>query len=168
MNAKDTLMDDRFRALDGWLRARLADAPLRIERASTDASFRRYFRVFLHDRTLIAMDAPPAREDSRPFVKVAGLLREAGLNAPVILEADFEQGFLLVTDLIRRTWDWEDMYSTNGVLPNHVNLWRPQAYGAFSIFNAFSTPAEPRIVNQGAVSPRPSLPRQALVTSAAA
>ena len=97
-------MDDRFRALDGWLRARLADAPLRIERASTDASFRRYFRVFLHDRTLIAMDAPPAREDSRPFVKVAGLLREAGLNAPVILEADFEQGFLLVTDLGMRSY----------------------------------------------------------------
>jgi hypothetical protein len=51
-------------------------------------------------------------------------------------------GFLLITDLLRRTWDWEDMYSTVGVLPNHVNLWRPQAYGAFSLFNAFSTPGE--------------------------
>ncbi len=97
-------MDDRFRALDAWLRARLSGAPLRIERASTDASFRRYFRVFLDDRTLIAMDAPPAREDSRPFVKVAGLLREAGLNAPIILEADIEQGFLLVTDLGTRSY----------------------------------------------------------------
>jgi aminoglycoside/choline kinase family phosphotransferase len=104
MNAKDTLMDDRFRALDAWLRARLSGAPFRIERASTDASFRRYFRVFLDDRTLIAMDAPPAREDSRPFVKVAGLLREAGLNAPIILEADLEQGFLLVTDLGTRSY----------------------------------------------------------------
>lgn len=97
-------MDDRFRALDAWLRARLSGAPFRIERASTDASFRRYFRVFLDDRTLIAMDAPPAREDSRPFVKVAGLLREAGLNAPIILEADLEQGFLLVTDLGTRSY----------------------------------------------------------------
>ena len=97
-------MDDRFRALDAWLRARLAGAPLRIERASTDASFRRYFRVFLGDRTLIAMDAPPEREDSRQFVKVAGLLREAGLNAPVILESDFEQGFLLVSDLGTRLY----------------------------------------------------------------
>jgi aminoglycoside/choline kinase family phosphotransferase len=104
MNAKDTLMDDRFRALDAWLRARLSGAPFRIERASTDASFRRYFRVFLDDRTLIAMDAPPAREDSRPFVKVAGLLREAGLNAPIILEADIGQGFLLVTDLGTRSY----------------------------------------------------------------
>ncbi len=97
-------MDDRFRALDAWLRARLSGAPFRIERASTDASFRRYFRVFLDDRTLIAMDAPPAREDSRPFVKVADLLREAGLNAPIILEADIEQGFLLVTDLGTRSY----------------------------------------------------------------
>jgi aminoglycoside/choline kinase family phosphotransferase len=99
MKAKDTLMDDRFRALDAWLRARLSGAPLRIERASTDASFRRYFRVFLGDRTLIAMDAPPEREDSRAFVHVARLLRDAGLNAPAILEQDFSQGFLLVTDL---------------------------------------------------------------------
>lgn len=51
-------------------------------------------------------------------------------------------GFLLVMDLFRRTWDWEDMYSTVGVLPNHVNLWRPQASGAFSFFNSFSTPGE--------------------------
>jgi N-acetylmuramate 1-kinase len=104
MNAKDTLMDDRFRALDAWLRARLPGAPLRIERASTDASFRRYFRVFRDDRTLIAMDAPPEREDSRAFVRVAGLLREAGLNAPLILETDFERGFLLVSDLGTRLY----------------------------------------------------------------
>ena len=93
-------MDDRFRALGAWLAAALEGAPMRIERASTDASFRRYFRVFLEGgRTLIAMDAPPERENSRAFVKVAGLLREAGLNAPQVLRHDFEQGFLLVTDL---------------------------------------------------------------------
>jgi hypothetical protein len=97
-------MDDRFRALDAWLRARLAGAAFRIERASTDASFRRYFRIFLDNRTLIAMDAPPQREDSAPFVKVAGLLAEAGLNAPRILEADLGQGFLLVTDLGTRLY----------------------------------------------------------------
>jgi len=45
------------------------------------------------------MDAPPQREDSRPFVHVAGLLRAAGLNAPEILRHDLAQGFLLVTDL---------------------------------------------------------------------
>jgi len=92
-------MDDRFRALDAWLRSVLPGAQFRIEPASADASFRRYFRVFLADRTVIAMDAPPARENSRAFVQVAKLLREAGLNAPEIFAQDFEQGFLLVTDL---------------------------------------------------------------------
>jgi len=98
-------MDDRFRALDAWLRAQLAGEPFRVERASADASFRRYFRVFLDDgRTIIAMDAPPDRENSAPFVHVAGLLRQAGLNAPEILVADLEQGFLLVTDLGNRLY----------------------------------------------------------------
>jgi aminoglycoside/choline kinase family phosphotransferase len=93
-------MDDRFRALGAWLAEVLVDAPMRVERASTDASFRRYFRVFLDDgRTLIAMDAPPGQENSRAFVHVAGLLRGAGLNAPEVLRHDFGQGFLLVTDL---------------------------------------------------------------------
>jgi len=94
-------MDDRFRALDAWLRTVLPGQPFRLEPASADASFRRYFRVFLEGRTLIAMDAPPEREDSRPFVHVARLLRDAGLNAPEIFEHDLAQGFLLVTDLGR-------------------------------------------------------------------
>jgi hypothetical protein len=51
-------------------------------------------------------------------------------------------GFLMVTDLIRRTPDWLDMYSDKGVLPAHVNLWRPQAWGNFSLLNAFNTAPE--------------------------
>jgi N-acetylmuramate 1-kinase len=92
-------MDDRFRALDAWLRTALAGAPFRLERASADASFRRYFRVFLDGRTLIAMDAPPGREDSSAFVRISALLRQAGLNAPEVIAQDLGQGFLLVTDL---------------------------------------------------------------------
>ena len=94
-------MDDRFRALDAWLREVLPDAPLRLEPASSDASFRRYFRVFREgeEATRIAMDAPPERENSRAFVQVANLLREAGLNAPQVLASDLAKGFLLVTDL---------------------------------------------------------------------
>jgi aminoglycoside/choline kinase family phosphotransferase len=92
-------MDDRFAALAEWLAGPLAREPFRIERASTDASFRRYFRVYLERRTLIAMDAPPERENSRAFVQVAALLRASGLNAPEVLAHDLDRGFLLVTDL---------------------------------------------------------------------
>jgi aminoglycoside/choline kinase family phosphotransferase len=97
-------MDDRFSALREWLREPLDGQPFRIERASTDASFRRFFRVFHAGGTAIAMDAPPEREDSAAFVRVAQLLLEAGLNAPRILAHDLARGFLLVTDLGTRTY----------------------------------------------------------------
>jgi N-acetylmuramate 1-kinase len=68
--------------------------------ASSDASFRRYFRVDRRDGTsLVVMDAPPPQEDVRPFVHVAGLIAAAGLHAPRVLEADVDNGFLLLDDL---------------------------------------------------------------------
>jgi len=72
--------------------------------ASSDASFRRYFRWEDGERSLIVMDAPPPQEDCRPFVKVAGLLAAAGVHVPEVLAADLEQGFLLLTDLGRQTY----------------------------------------------------------------
>jgi len=95
---------DRLAALDAWLHRVLGGAPFRREAASADASFRRYFRVTSGERTTIAMDAPPEREDCRPFIHVAGLLRAAGLNAPEVFAQDLGQGFLLLTDLGRETY----------------------------------------------------------------
>jgi aminoglycoside/choline kinase family phosphotransferase len=73
--------------------------PLALAPASEDASFRRYFRLTLPDRTLIVMDAPPEHEDCAPFVKVAGLFGEAGAHVPRVEAQDLEQGFLLLSDL---------------------------------------------------------------------
>lgn len=70
--------------------------------ACSDASFRRYFRVRCRGgsrASLVIMDAPPPLEDVRPFTRVAALMGQAGLNAPRVLAADAEQGFLLLTDL---------------------------------------------------------------------
>lgn len=64
-----------------------------------DASFRRYERVRLGDRRAVLMDAPPEKEDVRPFMLVDGLLRGMGFSAPEILAADPERGFLLLEDL---------------------------------------------------------------------
>jgi len=94
--------DPRLAALTAWLADRLAGFTL--APASADASFRRYFRVFHANGTLIAMDAPPPQEDCRPFVQVAGLLHAAGLNAPQVLAADVERGFLLLSDLGSHTY----------------------------------------------------------------
>ena len=95
---------DRLEALDAWLRDALGGRAFTREPASADASFRRYFRVFAEGRTWVAMDAPPEREDCRPFVKVAGLMRAAGLHVPDLVAQDLAQGFLLLSDLGRQTY----------------------------------------------------------------
>ena len=97
-------LDARAAALAAWLRDALATSAFRLEPASEDASFRRYFRVRTGSRTLIAMDAPPPMEDCRPFVSVLGLLRDAGVNAPALHASDVEQGFLLLDDLGTRCY----------------------------------------------------------------
>jgi aminoglycoside/choline kinase family phosphotransferase len=74
--------------------------------ASADASFRRYFRLSFADArpSVIVMDAPPPQEDCTPFVRIAGLLSAAGLNAPKIISQDLDQGFLLLSDLGKTTY----------------------------------------------------------------
>ncbi|HEY0201049.1 MAG TPA: phosphotransferase [Burkholderiaceae bacterium] len=72
--------------------------------ASADASFRRYLRIACAaGGSRIIMDAPPAQEDCCPFVHVAGLMADAGLHAPRVLDWDEAQGFMLLTDLGRQT-----------------------------------------------------------------
>ena len=100
---------DRLAQLESWLATALPGAAHTLAPASSDASFRRYFRVTLEReahgaRTLIAMDAPPPMEDCRPYVRVAKLLVEAGVNAPRVIAQDLDRGFLLLTDLGARTY----------------------------------------------------------------
>lgn len=91
--------DPRLTRLEHWVRHGLGMADAAVAPASADASFRRYFRVTNAGRTYVAMDAPPDKEDLGPFVAVAQALADVGVNVPRILEADREQGFLLLTDL---------------------------------------------------------------------
>ncbi len=90
--------DDRLRAGLAWAQAQLGMA-LDWAPASSDASFRRYFRLRRGGRSWILMDAPPGKEDCRPFVAVARAMRTIGLNVPEVLAEDLEAGYLLLTDL---------------------------------------------------------------------
>ena len=97
----------RMQALTAWLQPLLASEGIteyQLTPASEDASFRRYFRITIARGTRIVMDAPTAFEDCRPFIKVAGLMRDAGVHAPKILAQDLAHGFLLLTDLGRQTY----------------------------------------------------------------
>jgi N-acetylmuramate 1-kinase len=94
----------RQQQLNAWLEQVLLGASFTIAPASADASFRRYFRVMLPERTLIAMDAPPQHENCEPFLHVAELFAAAGVNVPRVLAMDLAQGFLLLTDLGNTTY----------------------------------------------------------------
>jgi len=96
--------DVRLDELQQWVSGALGVPHVELERASEDASFRRYFRIRIANRSWIAMDAPPEREDCRPFVKVAQLLRDAGVHAPDVIAQDIGRGFLLLSDLGTTTY----------------------------------------------------------------
>jgi aminoglycoside/choline kinase family phosphotransferase len=97
--------DVRRAALEVWLGRELRGAGFTLTPASEDASFRRYWRATLSDgRTFVAMDAPPDKEDCRPFVRVARMLIDAGVHAPQVLAQELAQGFLLLSDLGTRTY----------------------------------------------------------------
>lgn len=92
-------MDARLQLLTQWVREDLGFAGAAIEPASADASFRRYFRLRHAGQTRIVMDAPPDKEDVGPFLQVARILGEVGVNAPRVLAQDRVRGFLLLNDL---------------------------------------------------------------------
>jgi len=50
------------------------------------------------------MDAPPEKEDVRPWLHVAELFRAAGAHVPDVLAHDLDQGFLLLSDLGSTTY----------------------------------------------------------------
>ncbi len=92
-------MDIRLEKLHRWLEQILDVSEYELKPASADASFRRYFRLFLGPQTLIVMDAPPDRESLASFTVIAKKFFDLGLNVPEIIDLDHEQGFMLLSDL---------------------------------------------------------------------
>ncbi len=103
--------DSRLSLLKTWLQGLDIVDVASARPASADASFRRYFRFDVlpaaqarYGATLVAMDAPPERENTPAFVKVDALLAEAGVSVPAIHAQDLAQGFLLLSDLGTTTY----------------------------------------------------------------
>jgi N-acetylmuramate 1-kinase len=106
--------DVRLQHLKVWLDEQLAMLfaaqgwgavpPATLTAASSDASFRRYFRWEGAGRSFVVMDAPPPQENCKPFVDIAFLLAKSGINVPKIYAEDLERGFLLLNDLGNQTY----------------------------------------------------------------
>lgn len=81
-----------------WLENDLLLAIQACEPASSDASFRRYFRIKAPNGQFIVMDAPPPQENVEPFVRIADLLTRSQVNVPTIFQQNLSEGFLLLED----------------------------------------------------------------------
>ena len=109
-------MTERFQMMLAWLESLPILKGCNVSEpvvASSDASFRRYFRVEVESdpdsriqlaKTYIIMDAPPEQESSEPFIKISNQLVKLGLQVPKVLEQDLKQGFLLLSDLGETTY----------------------------------------------------------------
>src|SRR4249919_1809794 len=87
-----------------WARTTLADVAITLQRASTDAGFRSYWRTCGHvsspaTASMIVMDSPPDKEDVRPWLRIRDLLENGGVRVPHVLARDVDNGFLLLEDL---------------------------------------------------------------------
>lgn len=97
--------DSRLAKLGRWAANALALDSVALAPASTDASFRRYFRIEpAGGGSLIAMDAPPERENLADFTRIARALAALGLNVPRVVTENPEEGFALLSDLGSETY----------------------------------------------------------------
>ena len=96
-------MDRRKQIIHDWIESLYPTDDYSLELASSDASFRRYFRLILnnsdHSESLIVMDAPPENEEITTFCRLGRRFHKLGLNVPHIMHTDEEQGLVLMTDL---------------------------------------------------------------------
>lgn len=92
------VVDERKKSLVDWLQTSTSYADAKLNVASSDASFRRYFRMERQGSSFIVMDAPPDKEPCEPFVRIGRWMLEAGIRVPKIFEQNLEQGFLILSD----------------------------------------------------------------------
>jgi aminoglycoside/choline kinase family phosphotransferase len=88
----------REQRLENWLSQILKTQDFKCVTLAGDASARRYFRVYIAGTQYVVMDAPPP-EIPKVFAELALILENQGLQVPKIIRADFEHGFLLLSDL---------------------------------------------------------------------
>lgn len=93
-----TNIDTRLLAIQHWLSPKF-DQAIDLQPASSDASFRRYFRLKVDNESWVIMDAPPEHEPIDGFIRIARFLHQHGVHTPEIFEVDQHHGFIQLEDL---------------------------------------------------------------------
>lgn len=101
------MSSERLLELTGWVIEQLETHEINFKSLTGDASFRRYYRIDIltdqlpvgvSQRTLIVMDAPPPREDCRPFLAINEMLIRHNVRVPKVIASDVTQGFIILED----------------------------------------------------------------------
>ena len=71
----------------------------KIEMVGGDASFRKYFRLFVGETSYIIMDSTADVDSLYPFIDISVRLLKAQVEVPRIIAQNMEDGYLLITDL---------------------------------------------------------------------
>lgn len=96
--------DNRLQLIKEWLPSVIGTTSFTIDSASSDASFRRYFRIGFDKTTWVVMDAPPSHEDIEPFIDIARFLYQNNIHVPTIKAIDLKNGLLLLSDFGLRAY----------------------------------------------------------------
>ena len=112
---------DRIEIIENWLKSQL-NQYFEVVPASSDASFRRYFRIISNNETYILMDAPPALERIENFINITNKLVSAKINSPKITAFDEELGLILMTDFGSQTFlDVLDSDNSHELYPQAIH-----------------------------------------------
>lgn len=98
------MVNNREQAFQQWLAKQLPQGQYRIENLNGDAGFRQYSRVYylehtLHEKSYIAVNAPPDKSNNQAFVTIADVLSAKGIIVPQVIDSDLKQGFFILSDL---------------------------------------------------------------------
>lgn len=96
--------DTRRQQAETWAAARLGWPDWTSTAISSDAGFRRYYRLAHDGDSRVVMDVPVETGDTGTFARLAGRLRAAGLHAPHVDAHELQAGFMLLEDLGERTY----------------------------------------------------------------
>jgi N-acetylmuramate 1-kinase len=100
------MKDRRQQLAEQWAIEQLGWANWQSVAISSDASFRRYFRLSSSSGSRVVMDAPPEREPVTAFLEIARRL-DGLVHVPKIIASSPDQGFVLLEDLGSRPYHHE-------------------------------------------------------------
>lgn len=137
------MSNSRQALLSQWCAEKMSVTDIVLDIVSGDASFRRYYRFSHNGTSYIAVDAPPEKENSQPFVAIAKLWLAQGINVPHIIGVDLSQGYMLLTDFGDSL-----LLDELELSEAKADVYYPKALAELKLIAALSTAQSPELITE--------------------